>query len=152
MTTEFMLLGGGIESPKKTGAGKQTAYKRSIARFRDPLTPPQSKTECIHTIEPIPGVILCDGWRTFWRYMDVEYFILIRTPDQQDLQKILEGCLRDAAVAALLSALIAALITGGAAIPAAKAAFIAALLDCLKSHLTDVSVDIIADASWSDWS
>lgn len=151
MATDFMLLGGGISFAKTTGAGKQIAYKKSIARFRDPLTPPQSKTECIHTIEPIPGVTLCDGWRTFWRYMDVEYFIIVRAPSQQDLQKILEDCLREAAVAALLSALVAALITGGAAIPAAKAAFIAALMDCLTKHVKDIAVDLTVDAIWTDW-
>ena len=151
MSTDFLLLGTGIQSVVSTGAGMQNAYKKSIARFRDPLTPPQSKTECIHTVEPIPGIILCDGWRTFWRYMDVEYFVIVRTPTQNDLQTIVENCLREAAVAALLSALVAAILTGGGAIPAAKAAFVAALIDCLSKHVKDAAVDVVTEASWTDW-
>lgn len=154
MANEFYILGaGGIGGPVRGGAGAQTAYKRSIAHFRDPLTPPQTKTDCIHTVEPVPGVILCDGWKTFWRYMDVEYFVIVRTPTAQNLQDLTEECLRQAAVAALLSALVSAWLSGGtAAVESAKAAFLAALVECLRSHLQgSVSVDLITESHWTDW-
>lgn len=151
MANDFYLLGNGIGGPHSTGAGKQAAYKRSITRFRDPLTPPQTKTDCIHTIEPIPGVILCDGWRTFWRFMEVEHYIIVRSPNGTELQQLVESCLREGAVAALLSGLAAAFLSGGAAIEAAKAAFIAALLDCLKRNVADVSIDLGTESHWTDW-
>lgn len=152
MATTFYLLEKGIGSGQKRGVGPQAAFKKSLCRFTDPLTPPQSKTDCIHTIEPIPGVILCDGWETKWRHMEVEYFVLVYCPTPQDLENIVVGCLQTAAVAALLSGLVAAILSGGSAgVEAAKVAFVAALEECLRSHLQDFRVEIISESHWTDW-
>jgi hypothetical protein len=147
----FYLLGGGINSPIPSDAGKQTIYQTCIAHFHDPLTPPQSKTVCVHTIKPVPGVVLCDGWHTYWRYMDVQYMLIVSAPSADELQKVAEGCLREAVVATALSGLISAAVGNALDLPALEAGFLALLVSCLKKHISGASASITVHAEWTGW-
>ncbi len=117
MAFEFKLYGTGGAGDRVIVSGKQLAFKRLLASFRDPMTPPRSRTECCHTVEPAPGVILCDGWRTEWSYMECSYYLIVTVPTSQDVAAAVEDCLRCASVAALASALVAVIPGGGGRLP-----------------------------------
>ena len=61
-----------------------------IAQWGDPLTPPQSRTSCIGYASgdwPWGGSWkTCNEWKTEWRHIEVEAFLVVNGPDNVDDQ------------------------------------------------------------------
>lgn len=73
-----------------------------------------------------------------------ELELVVEGPDESKIK----DCIARAAAAGLIAAIIAALATGGAALPAAISAFLAALQNCLGNHFT---VRIDNHSHWEYW-
>lgn len=125
---------------------------RKIAGWRDPITPPQSKTECVKMCQITPWDKWCCGWATRWRYMDCELFVEVRVSSPQDVVVAIEECLKEATITAAVAAIVTAIMTGGGGVAAAKSAFVSALTICLESKLKDiVSISLFETSGWTDW-
>lgn len=133
----------------KSGVNRVT---RKIAGWRDPLTPPQSKADCVKECSITPWDKWCCGWAVRWRYMDCELFLEVRVATAQDVVSAVEDCLKEAAITSAIAAIVTAIMSGGAALPAAKAAFIASLTNCLSKKLSDIiSISVYESCGWTDW-
>lgn len=125
---------------------------RKLAGWRDPTTPPQSKTDCVKECSVTPWDKWCCGWAVRWRYMDCELFVEVRVATPQDIVAALEDCLKEATITAAIAAVVTAIMTGGSGTAAAEAAFVAALTNCLKGKLTDIiSISVYESCAWTDW-
>lgn len=125
---------------------------RKLARWVDPLTPPQLKNDCVKECHITPWDTFCCGWALRKRWMYCELFLEVRTASNQDIGRAIEECLHEATVAAALAAIIATLITGGAAFEAAKATFLTVVTQCLQKKLKDiVSISFRQSCGWGDW-
>ncbi len=125
---------------------------RKVAQWTDPFTLPHSKLVCVKECHITKWDKWCCGWAVKRQTMEVELFLEVRTAVSNDIVSALEGCLREAAISAGLAAIVVAVFTGGAAIVAAEAAFIAVLTPCLEKKLNDIlSIKLYATPYWSDW-
>jgi hypothetical protein len=135
-----------VLSPKATAT---TLYQRDLAKWKDPLTLPQSRAECakwaiIHI--PLDGdVKTCVGWTTQFKWMYNTLKVRVTTADSADIGKALDDCLSTAAVAGALAGVISG---GHAAVPTFETALKACLILKLPS-LTSVTVWI--DSAWGGW-
>lgn len=125
---------------------------RKVAGWRDPLTPPQSKVDCVKWCQITPWDKWCCGHAVRWRYMDCELFVEVTVATPQDVVKALEECLKEAVITAAIAAIVTAVLSGGSGVAAAKAAFVASLTHCLSNKLSDiVSVSLPQSCGWTDW-
>lgn len=129
-----------------------------VAIWRDPLTPPHTKTECTSEAWgdiPFDGQWrTCNGYSTQCQWMERRLVLIVEVNGvtADDLNKAVDKCLKQASVAAALSAVVAA-ATGGAGLPAAEAAFVATLAPCLTNELGGkaVKIDLRNDGGWTSW-
>lgn len=125
---------------------------RKIAGWRDPTTPPQSKSDCVKECSVTPWDKWCCGWAVRWRYMDCELFVEVTTATPYDLVAILEDCLKEATITAAIATIVSAFMTGGGGVAAAKAAFVAALTECLRKKIKDIiNISVYESCGWTDW-
>lgn len=129
---------------------------QKIGHWSDPLTPVQSKTECIGYASgdwPWPangGWKTCNQWKTSFRHMEVEGYFDFEGPDNlgDDVKKAVSDC---ALVAVAAGGVIGAITDGAGAVPAAQTAFLA----CMKvkgiQELDKYSISYRSSAGWSDW-
>jgi hypothetical protein len=129
---------------------------QKVAEWGDPLTPPQSETECNSWAEgnwPWPaqgGWKTCTGWATKWRHYEVEAFLDFNGPDDitADARNAVATC---ALVGAAAAGVIGIATDGAGAAAAAQAAFIA----CMKvkgiQELDKYSVTFRTAGGWTDW-
>jgi hypothetical protein len=131
---------------------QDTRAIRKIAGWRDPFTPPQFKNDCVKYCSVTPWDKWCCGWALRKKWMDCELFVEVRTATPQDLITAIEECLQEAAVASAIAGIIAAVITGGAALEAAKATFVSVFTICIERKLSGVvSIQLPQSCGWSDW-
>jgi hypothetical protein len=128
---------------------KNTIYERQIARWKDPLTLPHSRSECVKwTTGHIPfdgDYKICVGWKIQWQWMYVSAFLRVTTANPQDIGHAVDECFKTAAVAAA----IAAVITGGSA---AVGTFESVMKGCLVAKLPDLgSVTAYTTSAWGPW-
>jgi hypothetical protein len=124
-------------------------YQRQIARWKDPLTLPHSRAECVKWASGhIPGDgdwKMCVGWKTQFQWMYVSAFIRVTTAKQEDIGKAIDECFKEAAIAGAL----AAIITGGTA---ALGAFEGVIKVCLLAKLpTLVTATAYTSSGWGSW-
>lgn len=124
-------------------------FTRKLARWKDPLTLPHSRMDCVKWAKghiPFDGDYkICIGWKTQWQWMYVTAWLRVETVDESDIGGAINTCLRDAAVAAAL----AAIVTGGSA---AVGTFGTVMKGCLASKLPKlVNVAVWTDSSWGGW-
>ena len=132
--------------------------KSKLAQWGDPLTPPQSKTECIGYAKGNwpwgGGWKTCNQWATRWRHMEVEYFLVVNGPD--DVSAEVKNVVVQCAVVAVGAAGTTVALTDGAAAPAAVAAAKVAFGACLATkgqELVDkYSISGASSSHWTDWS
>lgn len=87
----------------------------------------------------------------------VEVYMEVKHPDIDQIQNEVTECIRISGVAALIAAAVAAYTTGGsAALPAAKATFLATFKPCIKAKLGSIANElkpqIKLDKKNGDWS
>ena len=129
---------------------------QKVAEWGDPLTPPQSETECTGYASgdwPWPahgGWKTCNQWTTKWRHMEVEAFLDFNGPD--DISTDARNAVGTCALVAAASAGIVAIATDGAATAAAaQTAFVACLKVKGVQELDKYSVTFRTASQWTDW-
>lgn len=133
-----------------------TTSTQKIAEWGDPLTPPQSETECTSYASgdwPWPaqgGWKTCNGWTTKWRHMEVEAFLDFNGPDDltQDAKDALVTC---ALVGAASAGVVGAITDGAGAAAAAQTAFVQCLEVKGVQELDKFSVSFRTESHWTDW-
>lgn len=106
-------------------------YRQVIASFDDSFQP-TGRTK----FDPWPHIEM--------KKLHHELELIIEGPDEQKIR----DCVTRAAAAGLIAAIVAAFATGGAALPAAISAFLAALESCLGNSFT---VRIENHSHWVYW-
>jgi hypothetical protein len=124
-------------------------FTRKLARWKDPLTLPHSRMSCVKWAKghiPFDGDYkICIGWKTQWQWMYVTAWLRVETGEESDIGNAINSCLRDAAIAAAL----AAIVTGGSA---AVGTFETVMKGCLASKLPKLlHVAVWTDSRWGDW-
>jgi hypothetical protein len=130
-------------------AGKGVIYQREIAHWKDPLTLPHSRAECVKWSSghiPFDGDWkTCIGWKVQWQWMVVTAWLSVTTTNPEDIRKSVNECFTDAAVVGA----VAGVISGGSA---ALGTFEGVMKGCLVAKLTDlVSVRAYTTAAWGPW-
>lgn len=111
---------------------KSIIYRRALGSLDNPF----DCCGCCRNMLPY-----CDGSRTTW-------YLEVTTPDERDIARAVEDCLKMAAIAAALAALVAAIGTGGVALGAAIEAFLAVLKPCLAAKLGE-AVTVKVDSQYA---
>lgn len=139
-------VGSGLRSE-----GQSAHFEFEVAVWRDPLTPPHTKTECNRVCDGPFGVKFCCGYGTECQWMECRAVLIVDLPTEQDARARLEECHRKAAIAGLATGIVAA-ATGGGAVPAAFEAYVSYFSACAQEALgTSVSVRIDQRCGWSNW-
>lgn len=125
-------------------APTRTIYERTLARWKDPFTPPQSRAECVKWATG-PGFKICIGWKVQWKWMYTTAYTRVSTADPEDIPRAINECLVTAAVAGALAAVVSG---GSAAIPTFEGVLKGCLVVKLKSL---VSVATWTSSGWGDW-
>lgn len=127
---------------------------QKIGEWGDPLTPPQSETECSKWASgDLPfggGWKTCVGWTTKWRHMEVEAFLDFDGPDDisDDAKNALGTC---ALVAAAAGGVIGVATDGAATAAAAQTAFLGCMEAKGAQELDKYSVAFRTTSGWTDW-
>jgi hypothetical protein len=127
-----------------------------IAEWGDPLTPPESETECTSYASgdwpwPAHGQWkTCNGWTTKWRHMEVEAFLDFNGPDNvtEDAKNAVGNC---ALVAAAAAGVVSIVTDGAGAAAAAQTAFITCLKAKAIQEADKYSVSFRTATHWTDW-
>jgi len=132
--------------------------KQKIGEWGDPLTPPESKTECNGwNSGDWPwgggGWKTCVSWGTQWRHMEVEAFLEIYGPDDlnADAHSAVASCLNVAVAAAVAAIPIGIATDGAGCVAAAMDAFTTCLEAKGIEELAKYSCEFKTDAGWTDW-
>ena len=135
------------EDNPSTSALKKEVYNRVIAKYRDPLTLPKTRTKCVKTCtSDFPPIKFCCGWKTQQKHMNVVQTLVVQLKTAQDIKKEIEECLATGVVAAAA----AAIYSGGSA---AIAAFEKVFFICLETKVGAnlIHVQVRTKAKWSGW-
>lgn len=126
------------------GAGN-VLYRRVLAKWKDPTTPPHVRKKCVKRFK-YPGGWTCTGWKIQYRWLYRTATLEVATKSGVDVKNALEDCLKEAAIVALVSALVSG---GSAAGPAAAAA----IKECLARKLASsvIDVQIVLKSKRGDW-
>jgi hypothetical protein len=128
-------------------AADEVVYQRTLAKWKDPTTPPHVKKECARWFRSkFPRIKTCVGWtlRYQWLYRVAELRVV--AADQTDLKNAVEQCLIESAVVGVIAGIASG---GNAAIAAAEIA----LKICLARKLAEnaFTISIIVRSSRGDW-
>lgn len=135
-----------------SSASAAELHRAKFAQWGDPLTPPQSRTDCakwFKTDHPI-HVKTCVGTRTQWRHIEVQAYVVTDGPANLagDIQRAIVNC---TIIAAGAAAGFGTATVGVGALPAAKVAFSA----CMAQRVSDIagqySVHFDTQTHWTDW-
>ncbi len=126
-----------------------TYYQRDIGRWKDPLTLPHTKTDCVTWASGDwpwgGGWKTCTGWRTQTQWLYNTATMTITAPNVADIQSATNECLNQAAIIAAAAALVGG---GSAAVPA----FVAVMKPCLVAKLNeDLGVNVNIHSNWGGW-
>lgn len=152
-SSKSRLSGGEIRvGPATTSAAAVVEFV--LADFLDPLNR-QSRTECVDWASGhwpwCEWWKTCKGWKTEWRCIRHQFVLVATGPDEAAIRTAVEDCLKTAAVAGALSAVVAAFL-GGSPWDAAAAVFVETLQLCLQSHSGAVgSIRVEHRTNWTNW-
>jgi hypothetical protein len=100
----------GVASQIDAQVSDGTLYERVLLRTKDPTTPPHTRTKCVKKMH-YPGGWTCIGWKMEFQWFWFEAKLIVSTKTSVDIQKAVEDCLKQGAIAAA----IAAIVSGGSA-------------------------------------
>ena len=122
-----------------------------IYKGRDPFTLPQSKVVWKNN-----GLFGTPSPTVQWKYMNSEVWLSVEGPDTQEIKNEFEVCVRQAAIAATLAGIVAAIASSGTgAVSAALLTFSQQVSQCLSKVQggIDVTAHIETQSHWdTDWS
>jgi hypothetical protein len=128
-------------------------YNRVLARWRDPLTLPHTRSQCVKWASGNwpwgGGWKTCIGWKTQFQWLDNTLTLIISTEafGLAEIQKASNDCLATGAVAAALTAYVTS--SGATAIATFKEVFVSCL--AVKLPATTLKVDLPVTSRWSNW-
>jgi len=107
----------------KTTTGIASAhFEKEIAVWRDPTTPPHTRTQCCEVSEiDHTGIKTCTKYCTDCQWMYVHAWLVVDIDPPGDIGAVIDACHNQAAAAGLAGGIItAALGGGGAALDASR--------------------------------
>lgn len=120
-------------------------FQRLLAKWVDPTTPPKIKNKCVKMCGTGPFRTCC-GWKLQKKWYYRKANLIVSTREPADIKKAVESCIKVAAIAAA----IAAIVSGGSAAAAiANEMLTACLTEKLGNNL--VSVRISLNGGWGNW-
>jgi len=130
-------------------------FEKEIAVWRDPSTPPQTRTDCCETSEiDSTGVIVCTRYCTDCQWMYVHAWLVVDINPSADVEAAINHCHDQAAAAGLVGGIItAALGGGGAALKAAIDSYVGYFTACFTSSITQQVLGVRVDTrpGWGNW-
>lgn len=135
-------------------------FEHRLARWKDPLTLPKSRMECVKWASgdwPWPA---SGGWKTCvghayqWQWMYVTAHLKVHMKTPQDIANQVQECLSSGAVAGVLAGAVDAFLTGGVtAFETAKVTAVTVISSCLTDKLGEelVTANIETSSRWGDW-
>lgn len=144
-TSTFQTVEGDLTKPT-------TRAVRKLAHWKDPLTIPHSRSECVKWCHITPWDKWCCGWKLQWQWMYCDIYLEVITSTPQDIIDSIEDCIRQATIASALAAIVAAVVTGGGALAAAETTFVSVITPCLEKKLKNiVSIRVYQACGWGPW-
>lgn len=132
-------------------AGMAEIGRLAVYKGRDPFTPPQSKVVWKNN-----GLFGTPSPTVQWKYMNSEVWLVVEGPDTPEIKAKFESCVKEAAITATLSGIIAAVASSGTgAVSTALLTFSHQLSVCLSQvqGSIDVAAHFESQSHWdSDWS
>lgn len=130
-------------------------FEKEIAVWRDPTTPPHTRTECCK-VEEIDhtGIKTCTKYCTDCQWMYVHAWLIVDILPGADILGSINHCHDEAAAAGLVGGVITAAIGGGgAALKAAIDSYVAYFTACLVKSITQKVIGVRVDprAGWGNW-
>lgn len=132
---------------------------RKLAQWREPVTNPQSRAECLKMCSITPWDKWCLGWKLQWQWMSCILYLEVcaavaRAPDrdpERDIIEAMESCLGDEAVKSAATDILTALSRDGVGLVAAKEEFVSAFKASIGRSRDDVStVRLSQSCGWGD--
>lgn len=129
-----------------TNGSKRVIYERRLARWKDLTTPPKTKAKCTKMCNIVVGKTCC-RWKAYKKWLYRTSTLRVTTSVPTDIEKVVEECVKTAAVAAAIAAIVSG---GSAAAAAAEKAFFACLAKKIGSDL--LGVQVVNQSKWGNWS
>jgi hypothetical protein len=132
---------------------QQLRILRKLAQWREPVTNPQSRAECLKMCSITPWDKWCLGWKLHWQWMSCNLYleVCVAAERDQDVFEAIESCLGDEAVKAAATAIFAAISQDGVGLVAAKDDFVSAFKASIDRSRNDVStVQLCQSCGWGD--
>lgn len=123
----------------------EVIFQRLLAKWIDPTTPPKIRNKCVKMCGTGPFTTCC-GWKLQkkWYYREATLIVSTKVPD--DIKKAIEGCIKVAAIAAVIAAIVSG---GSAAVATAEKMLTACLTEKLGSNLASVKINL--NGGWGNW-
>jgi hypothetical protein len=144
----------GSEEAAISGAAEANAflYKKTLAKWKDPLTLPHSRMSCAKWAKPWPGAKICIGHKYQWQFMYCKVDLTVSGPTFDGAKKAVTDCLATGAAVGAAAGIIAVVGTGGSALPAAMNAFASTFESCLKSKAAGaLGIQLSQTCGWGNW-
>lgn len=130
-------------------------FEKEIAVWRDPLTPPHTRTDCCK-VEEIDktGVKICLKYCTDCQWMYVHAWLIVDINKPGTIDGAINQCSNEAAAAGLVTGIVtAALGGGGAGLDAAAKAYVTYFSACLQGKIQEQILDVRINfrSGWGSW-
>ena len=139
----------------KKGYARTAHFELDLAVWRDPFTLPHTgPVECTKVCDGPFGTKYCCEYGVKCQFLYVRGVLVVDIAKYGDYMSIIKECHDTAVAAGLVSAIVAAFLTGGAgAAEAAVKTYVAAVTACLTAKITEsiVSVRVEFRSYWGDW-
>jgi hypothetical protein len=130
---------------------------RKLAQWREPVTNPQSRAECLKMCSITPWDKWCLGWKLQWQWMSCILYLEVcaavgRDRDRdRDIVEAIESCLGDEAMIGAARVILAAISREGVGLVAAKEDFVSAFKASIDRSRNDIStVHLCQSCGWGD--
>jgi hypothetical protein len=142
-----------------TKKSQELRVLRKLAQWREPVTNPQSRAECLKMCSITPWDKWCLGWKLQWQWMSCILYLEVcaavprdrdRDPDR-DIVEAIESCLGDEAMIGAARVILAAISREGVGLVAAKEDFVSAFKASIDRSRNDIStVHLCQSCGWGD--
>jgi len=132
---------------------------RKLAQWKEPVTNPQSRAECLKMCSITPWDKWCLGWKLQWQWVSCILYLEIcatvararnRDPER-DIIEAMEFSLADEAVKSAATDILTAISRDGVGLVAAKEEFVSAFKASIGRSRDDVStVHLSQSCGWGD--
>jgi len=129
----------------ETDSKSEVIFQRLLAKWVDPTTPPKIRNKCVKMCGFGP-LRTCCGWKLQKKWYYRKATLVVSTKEPADIKKTVEGCIKVAAIAAAIVAIVSG---GSAAVATAEKMLTACLTEKLGSNLASVRISL--NGGWGNW-